>query len=90
MFCDFNNEFHPTPEQKHKDTERFNRIIKQAYAKKECATCKFFIPFPDSMPGFVVGFPCCKISGGPAINTCDKYECDGMMEQRLINECDEE
>lgn len=38
MFCDFNNEFHPTPEQKHKDTERFNRIIKQAYAKKECAT----------------------------------------------------
>lgn len=90
MFCDFNRVFHPTPEQKRKDTEHFNSIIKQAYAKKECATCKFFIPFPKDLPEYIVGFSDCKLTGGPAINTCDKYECDGMMEQRLINECEEE
>lgn len=90
MFCDFNNEFHPTPEQKHKDEENFNSIIKQAYAKKQCGTCKHFVSFPDYLPGFVTGFPGCKLSGGPAIKTCEKYECDGMMEQRLINSCEEE
>lgn len=90
MFCDFNRVFHPTLEQKHKDEEHFNSIIKQAYAKKQCGTCKFFIPFPDILPGFIAGFPCCKLSGGPAIKTCEKYECDGMMEQRLINKCKEE
>ena len=43
MFCDFNKEFHPTPEQNHKDAERFNNIIKRAYEEKQCGTCKFFI-----------------------------------------------
>ena len=90
MFCDFNNEFHPTPEQKHKDMEHFNSIIKRAYKEKACGTCKFFIPFPDNLPGYVVGFSDCKLSGGPAIKTCERYECDGMMDQRLINKCKEE
>lgn len=85
MFCDFNKEFHPIPEQNHKDAERFNNIIKRAYEEKQCGTCKFFIPFPDDLPAYVDGFPDCKLTGDPAIKTCEKYECDGMMEQRLIN-----
>ena len=63
----------------------FNDLIKQMYAEKRCGTCKHSALFFNDLSGFVDMFPVCKLTGDLPIKTCEKYECDGMMDQRLIS-----
>lgn len=73
MFCNFQEIFHPTPEQKRKQEENLKKLKQQAFYEKWCCTCKHFIPVDDRLPGFITAYPECKLNG-LAIETCDYYE----------------
>ena len=57
------------------DVERYVAFVEQSYQEKRCFTCKYYIPVPDELPGYVSAYPECK-HGGFATKTCQKYKSD--------------
>lgn len=82
MMIDFERTFNPTPEQKRKQKEFDENIVRNAYEKKRCVTCEHFIHQPQPPCG-----PDCKLGGSPykrswekeKVNDCENYECDTTM-----------
>ena len=68
-----------------KAIRHFNDLIKQMYAEKRCGTCKHCALFFNDSSGFLDMFTVCKLTGDLPIKTCENYECDGMMDQRIVS-----
>lgn len=67
-----------------KAIRHFNVLIKQMYTEKRCGTCKYSDLFFNDSSGFVDMFTVCKLTGDLPIKTCENYECDEMMDRRII------
>lgn len=75
MLANFQKIFCPTPEQKQKQQEQYQKLLERACDEKWCCTCKNYIPVDTRLPGFVTTYPECKL-GGIAEETCLFYEID--------------
>ncbi len=63
MICDWNEVFNPTPEQKKYYEDKYKKLLQSAYDEQWCCTCKNYIPADDSLPGFIISYPRCKLGG---------------------------
>lgn len=95
MFVDFVSVFHPTPEQKQKQKEFYENLVRRAYKEKWCSTCEHYIPAPldnNGLPYYIEVGSDCKLGESPILrsyskgedNNCELYKCDPTEWKRLF------